>query len=120
MDAAMDREVRRVADVYPGRGSVRQAPCTGRRKNSLFLRTICFQAAGLRIDVDTDVTRPIDPERFPCPFCDSDRVDVIGGSRTFLYYRCADCAEAWTAMNLRASAPKRMPLLLDLPHPTIH
>lgn len=61
-----------------------------------------------------------DPALFPCPFCDSTRIDVIGGSRTFLYYRCSECAESWTAMNLRASAPKRMPLLGELPHPTIH
>ena len=120
MDPAMGQEVRRPADVYPSRGSVRRTRRTRRRQNPRFLPTIRFQDAGLRIDVHADVTRPIDPERFPCPFCDSDRVDVIGGSRTFLYYRCADCAEAWTAMNLRASAPKRMPLLLDLPHPTIH
>lgn len=61
-----------------------------------------------------------EPAQFPCPFCDSDRIGVIGGSRTFLYYRCSDCAESWTAMNLRASAPKRMPLLGELTNPTIH
>ena len=65
-------------------------------------------------------TDPTDPLQFPCPFCDSNRIGVIGGSRIFLYYRCSECAESWTAMNLRASAPKRMPLLGELTNPTIH
>ena len=67
----------------------------------------------------TELSRP-EPIQFPCPFCDSNRIGVIGGSPTFLYYRCDDCAESWTAMNLRAAAPKRTPLLGELTNPTIH
>jgi transposase-like protein len=66
------------------------------------------------------VTRKTAQQLFPCPFCNSGRIRVIGGSRTFLYYNCDDCSEAWTAMNLVGTAPKRPQLLGDLPNPTIH
>jgi transposase-like protein len=39
---------------------------------------------------------------FPCPFCRSAHVTLIGGVRSFVHYRCTDCEEVWTAM--RASA----------------
>jgi hypothetical protein len=42
------------------------------------------------------------PEPFPCPFCDSPHVDLVGGGLVFLHYRCNDCSEVWTAM---AAAP---------------
>lgn len=64
--------------------------------------------------------KPSSDTAFPCPFCGSNRIQLIGGSKSFLYYSCAECAEPWTAMNLRASAPKRIPLAGELPHPTIH
>jgi transposase-like protein len=36
---------------------------------------------------------------FPCPFCRSDRVKLVGGGRQFVHYRCCECAEVWTALN---------------------
>lgn len=33
---------------------------------------------------------------FPCPFCRSRAILLIGHSRTYLYYRCGDCYEIWT------------------------
>jgi hypothetical protein len=61
------------------------------------------------------------PEPFPCPFCRSSRVVLIGGGLVFLHYECAECAEVWTAMAtvrpavLRPSstAPKLMPELTE-------
>lgn len=48
---------------------------------------------------------------FPCPFCHSSRVALIGGGLVFLHYKCVECAEVWTAMvRLRATlstAPRR-------------
>jgi hypothetical protein len=35
---------------------------------------------------------------FPCPFCHSPRVRLVGGGLVFLHYRCGECAEVWTAM----------------------
>jgi len=35
---------------------------------------------------------------FPCPFCRSARVDLVGGGLVFLHYKCGACAEVWTAM----------------------
>jgi hypothetical protein len=40
---------------------------------------------------------------FPCPFCESSRVVLVGGGLVFLHYQCAQCSEVWTAM---ASVPK--------------
>ena len=76
---------------------------------------------GSALDVrNLPVTGKPPQQLFPCPFCSSGRIRVIGGSRTFLYYNCEECAESWTAMNVPASAPKRIKLLGDLPQPTIH
>jgi transposase-like protein len=36
---------------------------------------------------------------FPCPFCHSPAVVVAGNSRSFVHYRCEDCAEVWTAQR---------------------
>jgi hypothetical protein len=35
---------------------------------------------------------------FPCPFCHSTHVELLGGGLVFLHYQCGDCAEVWTAM----------------------
>ena len=46
---------------------------------------------------------------FPCPFCRSSAVLLIGGSRVYLYYQCGDCAEIWTALDVPLDyAPYRM------------
>jgi transposase-like protein len=36
---------------------------------------------------------------FPCPFCRSGCVVLVGAGRHFLHYRCASCAEVWTAQS---------------------
>jgi transposase-like protein len=36
---------------------------------------------------------------FPCPFCRSGHVALIGGVRSFVHYRCSGCEEVWTAMR---------------------
>jgi hypothetical protein len=46
------------------------------------------------------VTVPDPP--FPCPFCHSRHVVLVGGGLVFLHYECGECAEVWTAM----AAPK--------------
>jgi transposase-like protein len=48
------------------------------------------------------------PEPFPCPFCRSARVAVIGAARRFLHYRCTTCEEVWTAMRV-PSEPAETP-----------
>ena len=35
---------------------------------------------------------------FPCPFCQSAHVELVGGGLVFLHYQCGECAEVWTAM----------------------
>ena len=46
---------------------------------------------------------------FPCPFCRSSAVLLIGGSKVYLYYQCGDCAEIWTALDVPLDyAPYRM------------
>ena len=47
------------------------------------------------------MTHPTKP--FPCPFCQSGRVVLVGGGLVFLHYRCGECSEVWTAM---AVAPR--------------
>jgi hypothetical protein len=44
-----------------------------------------------------------DSTPFPCPFCQSSRVVLVGGGLVFLHYECSACHEVWTAM---AMAPK--------------
>ena len=48
---------------------------------------------------------------FPCPFCRSPLVSIVGAARRFLHYRCAACEEVWTAMRAQAapvSVPNRL------------
>jgi transposase-like protein len=42
---------------------------------------------------------------FPCPFCRSSWVHLVGGGRRFQHYQCGNCAEVWTAQRMQASAP---------------
>ena len=42
------------------------------------------------------------PDAFPCPFCESKHVELVGSGLVFLHYRCGECSEVWTAM---ASSP---------------
>lgn len=50
------------------------------------------------------------PDPFPCPFCHSSRVALVGGGLVFLHYQCQDCAEGWTAMAaVRPAYPARTP-----------
>jgi transposase-like protein len=45
----------------------------------------------------TEAVKPVPLKLFPCPFCRSRAVRLIGGSRLFRHYECDDCAEVWTA-----------------------
>ena len=64
------------------------------------------------------LTAPDPP--FPCPFCQSNHVELVGGGLVFLHYECAECAEVWTAMAAprpalmrpRSEAPR---LLIEVP-----
>jgi transposase-like protein len=47
---------------------------------------------------------------FPCPFCRSRCVSLIGAARAFLHYQCSECEEVWTAMSAPAPAPRRRPI----------
>jgi transposase-like protein len=49
-------------------------------------------------------------ELFPCPFCRSDHVCLIGSARSFLHYRCVACEEVWTAMRVPAATDPANPL----------
>ena len=51
-------------------------------------------------------TRTAPAPVFPCPFCHSNRVMLIGGGRALQHYRCSDCAEVWTAMSAPRPGPK--------------
>ena len=46
---------------------------------------------------------------FPCPFCGSGSVHVVGGGQRFLHYRCETCAEFWTGMRLSLESPRSIP-----------
>ena len=43
-----------------------------------------------------------DSTPFPCPFCQSTRVVLVGGGLVFLHYECSACHEVWTAMAVTA------------------
>jgi DNA-directed RNA polymerase subunit RPC12/RpoP len=48
---------------------------------------------------------------FPCPFCRSRVLLLIGGTRFYLYYRCGECSEVWTVTDpvpSRRRAPHRL------------
>jgi hypothetical protein len=53
-------------------------------------------------------------DAFPCPFCHGGQILLIGGTHACLYYRCAACAETWTAMPAAPPPPHQ-----EL-RPTIH
>ena len=42
-----------------------------------------------------------DATPFPCPFCQSSRVVLVGGGLVFLHYECSACHEVWTAMAMK-------------------
>ena len=46
---------------------------------------------------------------FPCPFCRSAHVALIGGVRSFVHYRCSGCEEVWTAMRAPAMRGSKSP-----------
>jgi hypothetical protein len=35
---------------------------------------------------------------FPCPFCQSSHVALVGNGLVFVHYKCTECSEVWTAM----------------------
>jgi hypothetical protein len=35
---------------------------------------------------------------FPCPFCQSRHVALVGSGLVFVHYKCTECSEVWTAM----------------------
>ena len=41
---------------------------------------------------DYDAADPL----FPCPYCSSAAVHVIGQGRVFVHYHCEECRETWT------------------------
>jgi transposase-like protein len=59
-------------------------------------------------------TRTPSSPLFPCPFCQSTRVFLIGGGQAFVHYRCPDCSEVWTAMSTTNA-----PLLRTLAGPSV-
>jgi transposase-like protein len=42
--------------------------------------------------LDNDAADPL----FPCPYCSSTAVHVIGNGRVFVHYHCDECRETWT------------------------
>ena len=82
-----------------GRAS-RQAGAAGPGSIDVRARnTAHFRLADPRPAVAEGMMNKRTPEPFPCPFCRSGSVSVIGAARTFLHYRCTTCAEVWTAMR---------------------
>ncbi len=56
------------------------------------------------------------PEPFPCPFCQSTHVDLVGSGLVFLHYLCGECAEVWTAMAARPAVVRpRTPESEEIP-----
>ena len=56
--------------------------------------------------LDYDVSDPL----FPCPYCGSTAVHVIGNGRVFVHYHCDECRETWTGARFnegRANAHAR-------------
>ena len=47
------------------------------------------------------------PDAFPCPFCESKHVELVGSGLVFLHYRCGECSEVWTAMVSRPAVVRR-------------
>ena len=55
----------------------------------------------------------------PCPFCRSGAILLIGGSPTYLYYRCGDCYEIWTVTEHRLPGD-RYPIVDGHNAPVVH
>jgi hypothetical protein len=51
---------------------------------------------------------------FPCPFCLSAGVVLVGAGRHFLHYRCVNCAEVWTAHSAAGSEGRDRTAASDL------
>ena len=79
----------RVCADRPLRVAIRIAPAT---RN--------LRLAGTPCSGPQRMTTTTPSQQFPCPFCQSKRVVLIGGGPAFLHYRCPDCSEVWTAMKI--------------------
>src|SRR5688500_5218017 len=73
-----------------------------RSKTSTAIQTL---QCGRRLELERCVHTSNGSEVFPCPFCRSGALLLIGGTRRFLYYSCGECSEIWTAADAEPSTP---------------
>lgn len=61
---------------------------------------------------------PSSADLFPCPFCQSSDVKVIGQGRVFMHYRCGNCSENWTGVTFPPPRVKARSALDEALQPT--
>ena len=61
----------------------------------------------------------VDP-LFPCPYCGSSAVHVIGHGRVFVHYHCDECRETWTGARFDESRARAHTRRADKKHVVVH
>ena len=79
---------------------LKSAAVAGVSKKSLGILAL---PRGSRLDLDRCVHPSNGSDVFPCPFCRSGALLLIGGTRRYLYYSCGECSEVWTAADVETS-----------------
>jgi transposase-like protein len=66
--------------------------------------------------LDYEVSDPL----FPCPYCSSTAVHVIGFGRVFIHYHCDHCRETWTGARFNDPRPRTHTRRTDKKRPVVH
>jgi transposase-like protein len=66
--------------------------------------------------LDFEVSDPL----FPCPYCGSAAVHVIGQGRVFVHYHCDDCRETWTGARFNDTRPPTHTHRVDRKRVVVH
>ena len=57
---------------------------------------------------------------FPCPYCGSAAVHVIGQGRVFVHYHCQECRETWTGARFDDTRPRAHSKRTDKKRVVVH
>lgn len=66
--------------------------------------------------LDFDAADPL----FPCPYCGSTAVHVIGNGRVFVHYHCDECRETWTGARFNEGRSHAHTRRSDRKRPVVH
>ena len=70
----------------------------------------------MTLTLDQDSADPL----FPCPYCGSTAVHVIGHGRVFVHYHYDECRETWTGARFDEARPRTHTKRADTKRVVVH